>query len=346
MNTQNKNHHATPESKRMDKLKTLLQLIDVLYNAGMVGITRDEIKGKIKCETRTFERMMNVIKEYFGNSLQYDYYVTESKKRYKKYRLESSKLPPNPVTYAELSRLKTTAEFLRTKHPEMAHNLDSVVGKLSHISTITEDANDLFYSSGMVSVPQPIIERDAETIRIIQQAILSYRRLSFIYRGKTRHHVLPLGLLYGTNKLFLVAWHERHLKSPPVQYNCDYIEGVKILKKSFNAKNFDMHKYIEKSFGIYKSAHGPYDVEWRVLPIDNAVSEAEKYIFHPTQEKIKNKDGSLTIRFHADGLHEMAYHLFTWENKIIPVAPKELVTEYKKMLSQALDALNNPSTDI
>lgn len=44
MNTQNKNHHATPESKRMDKLKTLLQLIDVLYNAGMVGITRDEIK--------------------------------------------------------------------------------------------------------------------------------------------------------------------------------------------------------------------------------------------------------------------------------------------------------------
>lgn len=83
------------------------------------------------------------------------------------------------------------------------------------------------------------------------------------------------------------------------------------IKKKSNAKNFDMHKYIEKSFGIYKSAHGPYDVECCVRPI----SKAEKYIFHPTQEKIKNKDGSLTIRFHADGLHKMDYLLFTWKNK-------------------------------
>lgn len=117
MNTQNKNHHATPESKRMDKLKTLLQLIDVLYNAGMVGITRDEIKGKIKCETRTFERMMNVIKEYFGNSLQYDYYVTESKKRYKKYRLESSKLPPQPCYICRIVQTENNSRIPANKTP-------------------------------------------------------------------------------------------------------------------------------------------------------------------------------------------------------------------------------------
>ena len=43
-----------------------------------------------------------------------------------------------------------------------------------------------------------------------------------------------------------------------------------------------------------------------------AARDAKSFLFHPTQEQIGNKDGSLTVRFSAGGLEEMCRHLFTW----------------------------------
>jgi hypothetical protein len=45
------------------------------------------------------------------------------------------------------------------------------------------------------------------------------------------------------------------------------------------------------------------------------------------------------VEFFADGLKEMAWHLMSWEGKIQPVAPKELIAEHKKQLKLAAEAL-------
>ena len=50
-------------------------------------------------------------------------------------------------------------------------------------------------------------------------------------------------------------------------------------------------------------------------------AEAEKYIFHPKQEAIKNDDGTLTVKFHAVGAREMDWHLYTWGEHVKVVKP-------------------------
>jgi len=66
-----------------------------------------------------------------------------------------------------------------------------------------------------------------------------------------------------------------------------------------------------------------------------------RYEFHPAQKITKNEDGTLIVAFHADGLLEMAWHIFTWSGEIVPLAPVELVAEYQKLLRKAADTLDD-----
>jgi len=70
-----------------------------------------------------------------------------------------------------------------------------------------------------------------------------------------------------------------------------------------------------------------------------AAEKASTFVFHPTQKIRPQKDGSLIVEFTADGLKEMAWHLMTWEGMIKPIAPKELVAEYKNQVKLAASAL-------
>lgn len=63
------------------------------------------------------------------------------------------------------------------------------------------------------------------------------------------------------------------------------------------------------------------------------VGAVQRYNFHPTQQLIKNKDGTTTIKMKADGFYEMSWYLFQWQDKIKPVAPKLLVDTYYELLN-------------
>ena len=120
----------------------------------------------------------------------------------------------------------------------------------------------------------------------------------------------------------MVAAPERYIKKP-AKYVLGDIKSVKILDQSFNAKSFNIREFANRSFGVYIENNDGYDIEWRAS--SDVATDAMKYIFHPTQKIIKNKDGTLTIKFHANGLREIAWHLFTWGGKIVPTQPVELI---------------------
>lgn len=77
-----------------------------------------------------------------------------------------------------------------------------------------------------------------------------------------------------------------------------------IKNKSFNAKICIAYRLPEWEFSV------------------KAAPEAENFVFHPDQETIKNKDGSLTVKFRAGGTLEMAWHLYTWGKEVKVVKPR------------------------
>ena len=94
-----------------------------------------------------------------------------------------------------------------------------------------------------------------------------------------------------------------------------------------------------ESFGMYHSENGPYDVEW--LADADVADAVMRYTFHPTQQFIKNPNGTVTIKMRADGFKEMSWYLFQWSGKIKPIAPVELVSTYNGILKDII--LNSQS---
>ena len=105
-----------------------------------------------------------------------------------------------------------------------------------------------------------------------------------------------------------------------------------LLQNSFvRDPDFDLGTHAARAFGSFHSEaeYGP--VEWRFAPAAAAV--ARSFLFHPDQHMVDEADGSLTVRFTAGGWLEMAWHLYTWGDKVEVIAPpavRSLVEAYRR----------------
>ena len=109
----------------------------------------------------------------------------------------------------------------------------------------------------------------------------------------------------------------------------DVIENVKVSEEYFTRpQDFDLQAFADQAFGVFQRDGTQEDVVWRFIP--EAAPHAAGYLFHPSQTEEYLPDGSLIIRFRATGLLEMAWHLYTWGDKVEVVEPKAL----KDMISK------------
>jgi predicted DNA-binding transcriptional regulator YafY len=121
------------------------------------------------------------------------------------------------------------------------------------------------------------------------------------------------------------------VKSRPgaVLFRLDMIKDVKVTEEpGAPPDDFDLKAYAERSFGVFQEK--PEDVELCFAP--SAAHDASAYLFHPTQSLVDEPDGSLTVRFHAGGLKQIAYHLMTWGPAVTILAPPALQDEMREQV--------------
>ena len=75
----------------------------------------------------------------------------------------------------------------------------------------------------------------------------------------------------------------------------------------------------------------PLEVALRFAP--SAAPDARAFLFHPTQTLSDEPDGSLTVRFRAGGMLEIAHHLMTWGPSVTIVAPKALEDTMRELVA-------------
>ena len=99
-------------------------------------------------------------------------------------------------------------------------------------------------------------------------------------------------------------------------------------------EDFSLSDYAARSFGIYQG-----EVEEIVLEVSpEAAEDALGWRFHPTQTLERQADGSVIVRFWATGLLELAWHLFTWGDRVRVVRPEALRIVLVQELERALAA--------
>ena len=91
---------------------------------------------------------------------------------------------------------------------------------------------------------------------------------------------------------------------------------------------------MNRSFGIYQDE--VEEVVLRILP--HGADEAMGWRFHPTQSIEPQDGGSVIVRFTAGGMRELAWHLFTWGDKVEIIAPQRLRSVMREELAAAAKA--------
>jgi predicted DNA-binding transcriptional regulator YafY len=194
-------------------------------------------------------------------------------------------------------------------------------------SRVEPDLDALLEAQGFVARPGPRPKPDEAVSQAIAHAIKGCLVLDILYRSHqdTEHmprHVMPYGVLTGLRR-YLVARPVDDPNGPVRCYRLDAVKTASVTNTGFSRpEGFDLQAFANRAFGVYQRPEEIGEVVWRFVPA--AAEHARGFQFHPDQVMEDQPDGSLVVRFTAAGHLEMAWHLYTWGDKVEVLAPPAL----------------------
>ncbi|MFC4349516.1 helix-turn-helix transcriptional regulator [Kordiimonas lipolytica] len=264
---------------------------------------------------RTTQRLMRSMEYYFPHLE-----VVVGENNEKRYRF------PNGIFHKliafsldELTAMETAAQKIELMdHEDDAKLVRSAIRKVQALmnpddrNRIAPDLESILRAEGLIASPGPKRAIPSEHVSVLREAIKGGNVCEIYYTkrdGTKRCEQLhPYGFLYG-HRHYLVANNPARRTTPIRKIVLSSIAKVTPTDHLFEMpSDFDLQAYSHQSFGVFFDK--VYDVEW--VFSEAAAAIAGDFIFHPEQASKLNEDGTLTVRFSASGLQEMAWHLLKW----------------------------------
>ncbi|MDP2214844.1 YafY family protein [Phenylobacterium sp.] len=320
---------------RHEKAALLLELARALASTAE-GLTLDEMADRVGVGRRTAERMRDALRELFP---QFEEIEDPPTRRFRiPAGLDALFQTPDAE---ELGALRAAAEQFRAAGARgRAAALTRLEAKvLSAMRAparrrLAPDLEAVLQAEAIALAPGPRPFEDEIVLRQVREAIIGLKRLAFTYLGGStpgrRREVTPLGLLFGRSNYLLAAEGEA---GEPRTWRLDRLAEVGVLDRPATPPpDFSLAAFVDRSFGIYQDEVEA--VRLRVRP--HGAEEALGWRFHSTQEISPQPDGSVLIAFRASGMRELAWHLFSWGDKVEILAPQRLKDMMAEQLSLAL----------
>jgi predicted DNA-binding transcriptional regulator YafY len=320
---------------RYENLGQILKLARALASTA-AGLTLDEMCSEIACERRTVERMRDAIRDVFPQLEEIPEHPT------KRFRIPGGldSFVQDP-TVEELSALGIIVGQLREEGAtvraaalaELERKIRAAMRQRHHRMAAT-DVEVLLRAEWIAVEPGPKPAEDPATLTVIRRALLSMKTLRFIYHGGSRpgdtRDVAPFGIIFGRTN-YLIGADAGATK--PKHWRLDRIENPQCLDvTAAPPADFDLAAFANTPFAYFE---GPQeDVVLHVLP--HGMEDFKNYRFHPSQSVEALAGGGAIVRFRASGMLELAWHLFSWSNKIEIVQPASL---REQMLAELRNAL-------
>jgi len=292
------------------------------------GVTKREVIDEFNVSKSTAERLIKSVGLIFTHI---EEFYTDSKEKH--WRLPTGTVnnfvSVNAEEMAELDLAIKQAE--RNDMQVQANTLRRLYRKISSLQKGTvkrknaADLEALIEAEGFALRPGPRLQIDTKILDQLRHAVLSCTQVDLKYQSRTTgsesiQPVCPYGFLYGDRRHYLVAYNLNEQVQDYRLFSLSNIQEVVRKETVFERdQNFSLQSYAERSFGIFQEEH-LHDVVWKFSP--KVAADAKELIFHPTQSLEEVKDGSLIVRFKANGKREMDWHLYTWGEDV------EDLTEY------------------
>jgi predicted DNA-binding transcriptional regulator YafY len=306
--------------------------------ATRVGLTLDEMAAELEVGRRTAERLRDSLMDMFP-----EMNAKDDEERVRRWRLPGSALVGVVEPSAEVvSAVETAARECEVRGEtdraallrDASTTLRAVMrpDALRHAET---DIAALMEAEGIAMRPGPRPMLAAGVLPTLRRAILGMQLVVVRYTGRDAEEpatriLCPYGILYGGR-----GWLVAHVENLPEMrlWRLDRIVSADRLDRGFRRRDdFSLAAYAAQSFGVFQEE--PFDVVLRFAP--DAAEDAAGWQFHPSQSTAREADGALTVRFHAGGVQEMCWHLFTWGTAVTVAVPESLrVTMIEKTAAAA-----------
>jgi predicted DNA-binding transcriptional regulator YafY len=320
---------------RHEKAGALLDLARRLASSAE-GLTLDEMGEALGVGRRTAERMRDALYDLFPTlEILEDGPV-------RRFRIPGGLdgIFQNP-TAEELLELNMAAASLHAAGAApRARTLEGLERKVrsamrsSSLRKIVPDLEALVRAEAIAVQAGPRPFEDETLIAALRHALMAMKAVRFAYLGGStpgaERTVAPYGLMFGRANYLVAA----ELGSAEARnWRLDRVKDLEVLETAAPApEGFSLQDYAERSFGIYQDQLE--DVVLRVMP--HGAADALGWRFHPTQTTALQPDGSVMVTFQASGMLELAWHLFTWGDKVEVLQPERLRGTLLRELQSAL----------
>jgi predicted DNA-binding transcriptional regulator YafY len=306
-------------------------------------LTLDEMAVGLGVGRRTVERMRDAVREVFPALEEIEDPPT------RRFRIPSGLdgLFQAP-TADELVALRTATEALQSAGANArAAALSSLEAKIMSAMRsaarrrLAPDVEALLQAETIAVQAGPRPFEDDHVLDKVRQAIKALCGLQFRYDGGSTpgrlRQVAPYGLLFGRSNYLVAA--ELGTENKPLEarnWRLDRMADISLLStQAAPPPGFSLQDYADQSFGIYQD-----DVEDVVLKVlAHGAEDGHRWRFHVHQTVTAQSDGSLIIRFRASGMTELAWHLFSWGNRIVILEPARLRQVLADQIAQASHGL-------
>ena len=212
----------------------------------------------------------------------------------------------------------------------------------SALRKLVPDMEALLHAETVAVQAGPRPFEDETVLATVRHAVKAMCGLKFAYDGGSTpgrlREVAPFGLMFGRTNYLVAA----ELGSDePKSWRLDRIRDLTLLDCPAPAPDdFNLTAFAGRSFGVF---HGDAeDVVLRIKP--HGAADALGWRFHSNQQVIEQPDGSVLVCFTASGMLELAWHLFTWQDKVEILAPPRLQDLMVNELQNALAAHRSAAT--
>lgn len=328
---------------RLEKLADLVELARHLASSAE-GLTLDEMAKVANVSRRTAERMRDALEYVFP---QLEEVPDPPTKRFRiPNGLDGFSQAPTTEELLELS--KAAAQLRAAGAEPRAAVLESLERKVRAatkaraLRRLAPDVEALVRAEAIAVQAGPRPFEDENLIAELRHALTAMKAVSFRYMGGRtpgeRRTVVPFGLMFSRMNYLVGA--ERG-GDQPRNWRLDRIAEIEVLEApGIPPAEFNLQDYAVRSFGIYQD-----DVQDVILRITGeGVEDALRWRFHPHQQVEQQADGAVIVSFHASGMLELAWHLFTWADKVEVLSPALLRDTLAEQLQRAL-AHHRPATE-
>ncbi|WP_309088896.1 WYL domain-containing protein [Phenylobacterium sp.] len=308
---------------RHEKAGRLLELARLLASSAE-GLTLDEMAERLGVGRRTAERMRDAVWEVFPQLEIVDDPPT------RRFRIPSGLdgLFQAP-TAEELAALAAAGDLFENQGAQArAAALRSLERKVLSATRaaarrkLAPDLEALLQAETVAVTAGPRPFEDEVVLQGVREALKGLSTLRFRYEGGSSpgrvREVTPYGILFGRSNYLVAA---ENPQVGPRNWRLDRIFDVEVTgRPGERPQGFSLQAYADESFGIYQD--DTHDVVLRILPA--GAEDALRWRFHARQTVEPQPDGSVIVRFRSSGMRELAWHLFTWGDKVEIVEPRAL----------------------